>query len=142
MSMTIRLISRKFLETEAFTKDLDTPPVGGGGVCDLRDIRRILGMIYGIRKIRDLSRFWYGFREIRFRSAAGGKFWDSDPFRNAFLTLTFFKCGAKLTLFSLYLSHLCTKIFAGGAKSSTFPPLEIVFVFNFGCLQRLKKYDF
>ena len=79
--------------------------------CDLREIR----------KIRDLSRFWYGFREIRFRSAAGGKFWDGDPFRNAFLTLKIFKCGAKLTLFSLYLSHLCTKIFAGGAKSSSFP---------------------
>ena len=78
-------------------------------------------MLRDIRKIRDLSRFWYGFREIRFRTAAGGKFWDSDPFRNAFLTLKFFKCGAKLTLFSLYLSHLCTKIFTVAQNRHHFP---------------------
>ena len=28
----IRLISRKYLETKAFIKGLDTPPVGGMGV--------------------------------------------------------------------------------------------------------------
>ena len=37
--------------------------------------------------------------------------------------------------------HLCTKIFACG-KIVIISPLEIVFVFNFGRLQRLKKYDF
>ena len=90
MRLYIRLISRKFLETEAFTKDLDTPRWGGGGGLCVWGYKEDFGCVLrDIRKIRDLSRFWYGFREIRFRTAAGGKFWDSDPFRNAFLTLKF-----------------------------------------------------
>ena len=110
MGSIIRLISRKFLETEAFTKDLDTPPVGEVGSV-IYGIKEDFGYdLRDIRKIRDLSRFWYGFREIRFRSAAGGKFWDSDPFRNAFLTLKYFKCGANLHYFP-FIYHICAPKF-------------------------------
>ena len=67
---------------------------------------------------------------------------DCDPFRNAFLTFIFFKCGAKLTLFSIYLSHMMT-IFRLRRKIVIISPLfAIVFVFNFGRLQRLQKYNF
>ena len=81
-------------------------------------------MLRDIRKIRDLSRFWYGFREIRFRSAAGGKFWDSDPFRNAFLTLKNFKCGANLHYFP-FIYHICAPKFSSAAQNRHHFPLEI-----------------
>ena len=91
--------------------------------------------------MRDLSRFGYGFREIRFRSAAGGKFWDGDPFRNAILTLKNFKCGANLTYFP-FIYHICAPKFSPAAQNRHHFPFRNRVCIQFWTPTATKKYDF